>query len=96
MTKEYILEKLKENKEYFKEEFGVERIGLFGSYATGKATNKSDIDIFVNFQEVKFRKIAGLWNYLEDIYHTKIDLFRENKRSHGAIYEHIKKETIFI
>ena len=96
MTREYILEKLKENKDYFKKEFGVEKIGLFGSYATGQATNKSDIDIFVNFKEVKFRKIAGLWNYLEDLYHTKIDLFREHKKSKGAIYEHIKKETIFI
>ena len=96
MTKEYILEKLKENKSYIQSEFGVEKIGLFGSYATGKETKESDIDIFVKFKEVKFRKIAGLWNYLEDIYHTKIDLFREHKKSKGAIYEHIKGETIFI
>ncbi len=96
MTKEYILDKLRENKNYIQNEFGVEKIGLFGSYATGKQTQNSDIDIFVKFQEVKFRKIAGLWNYLEDVYHTKIDLFREHKRSKGAIYEHIKGETIFI
>jgi len=96
VTKEYILDKLRENKNYIQNEFGVEKIGLFGSYATGKQTQNSDIDIFVKFQEVKFRKIAGLWNYLEDVYHTKIDLFREHKRSKGAIYEHIKGETIFI
>jgi len=96
VTKEYILDKLKENKEYISKNFSVAKIGLFGSYATGKATTQSDIDIFVKLNEHTFDNVAGLWNYLEDIYHTKIDLFREHKRSKGAIYEHIKKETIFI
>jgi predicted nucleotidyltransferase len=96
MTKEYILEKLKENKEHFQQKFSVKKIGLFGSYATNSATDKSDIDIFVALNENSFDNIAGLWNYLEDIYHTKVDLFREHKKSKGAIYEHIKKETIFI
>ena len=96
MTKEEILQKLKEHKSYIEERYGVEKIGLFGSYARGEATKESDIDIFVRFDEPKFRKIAGLWNYLEDLYRIKVDLYREHRRSKGAIYEHIKKETIFI
>ncbi len=96
MTKEEILQKLKEHKSYIQERYGVEKIGLFGSYARGEATDESDIDIFVRFDEPKFRKIAGLWNYLEDLYRVKVDLYREHRRSKGAIYEHIKKETIFI
>ncbi len=96
MTKEEILQKLKEHKSYIQERYGVEKIGLFGSYARGEATDKSDIDIFVRFKEPKFDYIAGLWNFLEDIYHIKVDLFREHKRSKGAIYDCIKKETIFI
>ena len=96
MTKEEILQKLKEHKSYIQERYGVEKIGLFGSYARNEATKESDIDIFVRFDEPKFRKIAGLWNFLEDIYHVKVDLYREHQRSKGAIYEHIKKETIFI
>ena len=96
MTKEYILEVLKNNKSFFEEKYDVEKIGLFGSYATGKATDESDIDIFVKLKKHTFRNVAGLWNFLEDVYNKKVDLFRENKRSSGAIYEHIKKETIFI
>ena len=96
MTKEEILQKLKEHKSYIEERYGVEKIGLFGSYARGEATKESDIDIFVRFDEPKFRKIAGLWNFLEDLYRIKVDLYREHRRSKGAIYEHIKKETIFI
>jgi len=96
MTKEYILDLLRENKEDLQKKYTVNKIGLFGSYATDKATKQSDIDIFVQFNQHTFDNVAGLWNFLEELYHTKIDLFRENKRSKGAIYEHIKKETIFI
>jgi hypothetical protein len=96
MTREYILAKLQENKSYIQQEFGVEKIGLFGSYATNKATQESDIDIFVSCKETKFRTLARLWNYLEALYNKKIDLFREHKNSKGALYEQIKKETIFI
>ena len=96
MTKEYILDKLKENEEYINHNFSVNKIGLFGSWATGKQTKNSDIDIFVKLNEHTFDNVAGLWNYLENLYKIKVDLFRENKRSKGAIYEHIKKETIFI
>ena len=96
MKKEEILDILKEHKSYMVKNFSVDKIGLFGSYATNQETKESDIDIFVKLNEHTFDNVAGLWNYLEELYHTKIDLFRESKRSKGAIYEHIKKETIFI
>ena len=96
MTREYILNTLKEHKKLLQERYSVEKIGLFGSYATNTATQDSDIDIYVKLKENKFDNIAGLWNFLEEFYKTKIDLFRENKRSKGAIYEEIKKETLFI
>ena len=99
MTKEEILEKLKENKALLQKRYGVEQIGLFGSYARDEANEESDIDIFVHLREPKFRYIAGLWNFLEELYNKKIDLFREydkmrNKES--AIYKYIKEETIFV
>ena len=46
MDKEYILEKLRENKEYFSK-YGVVKIGLFGSYVSGEVTAESDIDILI-------------------------------------------------
>jgi len=96
MTREYILDQLQKNKEYICKEFSVSKIGLFGSYAKDKANTQSDIDIFVALHEHTFDNVAGLWNYLEDLYKVKVDLFREHKRSKGALYEAIKKETIFI
>ena len=44
MTKEIILNILKEHKSYIQKEFEVDKIGLFGSYAKEKQTKDSDIE----------------------------------------------------
>ena len=46
-TKEKILEKLREEFPYLKDQFGVKKIGLFGSYAKGEQRKNSDIDILI-------------------------------------------------
>ena len=76
MTQEEILQILKEKKEYIQNNYEVEKIGLFGSYAKNTQTQQSDIDIYVEFKNKTFKNIAGLWVYLEDLYHKKIDLNR--------------------
>jgi predicted nucleotidyltransferase len=95
MTKEQILQTLQEKKEYIQTTYEVDKIGLFGSYAKGLQTDKSDIDIYVEFKNKTFDNIAGLWNYLEGLYQTKIDLLHKHKRSKGAIFEAIQKEVIY-
>lgn len=95
MTKEDILQILKEQKEYIQESYEVDKIGLFGSYAKGLQTQQSDIDIYVEFKNKTFKNIAGLWVYLEELYHKKIDLVHKHKRSKGAIFDAIQKEVIY-
>ncbi|MBE0514914.1 nucleotidyltransferase domain-containing protein [Sulfurimonas sp.] len=95
MTQEEILQILKEKKEYIQNNYEVEKIGLFGSYAKNTQTHQSDIDIYVEFKNKTFKNIAGLWVYLEDLYHKKIDLVHKHKQSKGAIFEAIQKEVIY-
>jgi len=90
-----ILTKLSDNKEYIEKEFEVEKIGLFGSYAKDKQTQESDIDIYVEFKHKTFDNIAGLWNYLEELYHKKIDLFHKHKNNNEIILSSIKKDVIY-
>ena len=44
-NKDEILQTLKRHKEELYKKYGVEEIGLFGSFARGEETDKSDIDI---------------------------------------------------
>ena len=95
MTKQEILKTLKEKKAYIESTYEVEKIGLFGSYAKDMQHDNSDIDIYVEFKNKTFRNIAGLWVYLEELYHRKIDLVHKHNRSKGAIFEAIQKEVIY-
>ena len=45
-----IINSLVENKVYLKEHFHGSEIGLFGSFARNEQTEKSDIDILVEFE----------------------------------------------
>jgi predicted nucleotidyltransferase len=75
--------------------YEIDKIGLFGSYAKGMATESSDIDIYVEFTNKTFRNIAGLWIYLENLYNKKIDLLYKHKRTKGALFEKIQKDVIY-
>ncbi len=95
MTKNEILNKLSKNKNYIEQHFEVDKIGLFGSYAKDKQTENSDIDIYVEFKHKTFDNLAGLWNYLEELYHKKIDLFHKHKNNNPEIISNIQKDVIY-
>ncbi len=75
MNKDEIIEFLKENKPYIEQQFGVVRIGLFGSYVRGDAQDDSDIDIAVEMRDEHiFRNFFSLERYLKDHLKKEIDL----------------------
>jgi len=95
MTKEYILQKLTQEKTYLQKTYEVDKIGLFGSYAKDMQRENSDIDIYVEFKHKTLDNLTGLWDYLEEMYHKKIDLLHKHKRSKGAIFDSIQREVIY-
>ncbi len=95
MTKKEILHTLSENRNYIEQTFEVDKIGLFGSYAKDKQTEDSDIDIYVEFKHKTFDNLAGLWNYLEELYHKRIDLFHKHKNNNQVIISNIQKDVIY-
>ncbi|OGO81226.1 MAG: nucleotidyltransferase [Clostridiales bacterium GWC2_40_7] len=70
-----VLRKLDEESKNIKK-FGVSRLGLFGSFARNEQTEKSDIDILVNFEDGKesFDNYMQLLFFLEKLFSKKVDL----------------------
>ena len=71
--REQILKTIRENRQTMRS-FGVRRLGLFGSYALGKATASSDIDFLVEFEKKTFDAYMGLKFFLENLFHRNVDL----------------------
>ncbi len=56
------------------EKFHVQKIGYFGSYATGEQTEQSDIDLLVEFRKPLGWAFFDLKDLLEDELQIKVDL----------------------
>ncbi|MGE4456600.1 MAG: nucleotidyltransferase family protein [Arcobacteraceae bacterium] len=94
MTKYEIVNYLKEHKNEFKEKYGVEKIGLFGSFARDEASSDSDIDIFVDMK-VKFDNVMGLKYNIEESLNKKVDLVTKHKNIKPILLDMINKDIIY-
>jgi len=72
------IEKLKANIEQLAKEYELKKVSLFGSYADGKQTSRSDIDLLVEFNEetVSLFTIFGLQHELQKRIKKKVDIIQ--------------------
>ena len=74
LTKEKIVEILREAYPYLVAEFGVKKMGLFGSYVKGQPNEASDVDVFVEFESPIGFKFIRFAEHLECLLGKKVDV----------------------
>jgi len=74
LTSEKTVKLLQEKHPYLAAEFGVSKIGLFGSYAKGQSGDPSDVDIIVEFERPIGFRFVELVDYLENLLGRKVDV----------------------
>ena len=95
MNKSTIIEILSKNRKLLKD-YGVKKIGLFGSYLHQKETDNSDIDLLVDADEnMSLLRFADLQLKLSKIFDHKIDLVSINGIS-KYIKPTVMKEVEFV
>ena len=94
-TLETILEKLRDYKPELQRKYPISRLGLFGSYARGEATENSDIDVAVEFNGPMGLNFVAMANEIEDLFGTKVDVVP--KRSIKPIYlSSVEKDILYV
>ncbi|MDQ1252035.1 MAG: uncharacterized protein QG646_1150, partial [Euryarchaeota archaeon] len=73
-TLEEIEKTLEKYKPLLKDSFNVSDIGVFGSYARGEETQKSDVDILIEFNEPIGWEFFDIKDLLEEALVKKVDL----------------------
>src|SRR5580658_5485369 len=55
---------------------GARRVGIFGSFAKGDASHKSDVDVYVEFDDAKrtYDNFFALHELLENFFGRRVDL----------------------
>jgi predicted nucleotidyltransferase len=96
MDKKFIINFLQTHRQELHDQFGLQKIGLFGSYARDEQTVDSDIDIAVEIESInKFRSFFALKQYLENNFNKKVDLGIESTLK-PIVKSYIAKDIIYV
>lgn len=99
MSKEEVAQLLRENYPYLASEYGVRRIGPFGSYAKGTPGEVSDVDMVVEFERPIGFRFVELAEYLEGLLGRKVDVLTPagiHGIRIGRIAEQIEKSIVYV
>lgn len=80
MDRQQIFEKIKAHESKIKE-FGINNIGLFGSYVRNEQNAQSDIDLLIDFEPGKenFDNLMNIYDFLESIFtEHKVEIITKN------------------
>ncbi|MBM2816915.1 MAG: nucleotidyltransferase [Ignavibacteria bacterium] len=98
LTKEEIIEKIKTEKEFLKQNYHLTEIGLFGSYVRGEQKKKSDIDILIDYdrnEKFSLFDLVDLGDYMSELLGVKVDVALKRSLK-TVIGYYILKEVIYI
>ncbi|MEI6126633.1 MAG: nucleotidyltransferase family protein [Pseudomonadota bacterium] len=96
MEKQEIINIIRNSKPEMESRYGVQRLGLFGSYVKENQQKKSDIDILVTFnRDIDLFDFLDLREYLEGQLHAKVDLVMESALK-PAIGKRILSEVEYV
>lgn len=86
---------LQSNLPELRQRYGVQSLGLFGSYVRGEQRPGSDLDLLVEFDNrpLTLLQFIALENHLSDLLGVKVDLV-EKETLKPAIGRHILKEVV--
>ena len=96
MTTNELLARLHNLKAELKQQFGIEEIALFGSYARGEANEESDVDIAILKMNLKDAfAIIDAREYLINVLQKNVDIgtFSSMKT---FIKNRIKKDFVYV
>ena len=83
-------------KPYMTSVYNIDNLYIFGSYARGEQTSKSDIDILVDFKTTPdLLTFIEIEEFLSEKLHAKVDLIPKRKLKH-QLKKHILSEAIAI
>lgn len=99
LTSQQLTERLREQFPYLSAEYGIIRLGIFGSYAKGTAREESDIDLIIEFKTPLGLRFVELIDYLEQLFHVPVDGLTPagiQAICNGAVARSIQESIVYV
>ena len=96
MSKEQVIELLRQYREQHRLDFGINEMGIFGSYAKGTNKKDSDLDVFVDIDKPNLFLLADIKSDLEEQLNVRVDLVRKRANMNQYLKKHIEEDAIYV
>ncbi|GBF44591.1 toxin-antitoxin system toxin subunit [Leptospira levettii] len=93
-SKKELIEELTKIKPILNNNFGVLKIGIFGSFAKDKVNSDSDVDLLVEMKSPDFDSFVGLKIFLEKLFERNVDIIRKRNQIKPSFLNRIQKDII--
>jgi predicted nucleotidyltransferase len=78
------------------DKYGIENIGIFGSFARNEATDLSDVDICIETKTPDMFMLVHIKEELQNLFHKSVDIVRLRDKMNPYLKKRIDKEAIYV
>lgn len=77
-------------------EYGISRMGIFGSVARGENDEESDLDVLVEAPVLGLIALVNIKSALEKLFHTNVDVVRKTEYMPPRFRAKVESEVIYV
>jgi uncharacterized protein len=96
MNRAEILEIIRQYKQENSEKYGINAIGVFGSYARDMASEDSDVDIVIETREPDLYKMVHIKEDLEQRLNRPVDIVRKREKMNPYLKKRIERDAEYV
>lgn len=96
MNKKQLLTELKKFKANHQQEYGIEVLGIFGSYSRNEFRQGSDVDVVVQLRKQDLFSIIGIKQDLEETLHLPVDVVSYRPSMDAFLKKCIDRDAVYV
>lgn len=96
MKRNDVLQLLTQFREQKQDEFGIVRIGVFGSVSRGEDRDTNDVDVVVELEHPDLLDLVGIKQELEVLLRQSVDVVRYREQMNPFLKRRIEREAIYV
>lgn len=96
ITKDKVVDYLKQYKQTHSKDYNLTKIGVFGSVARDENNTQSDLDIVVEFSKPNLFVQAGIMEDLKDKFDVDVDVIALSNHTNPKLLKRINKDVIYV
>lgn len=95
-NRETILQELRKLKPELEKQYGVTKIGIFGSFARDEIREDSDVDVVVEMREPDLFYMVHIKDALEERFKIPVDVIRYRAMMNKYLKARIDREAVYV